>query len=101
MDMLLMVLAIIILALIAVGIFLLGALFSRNIMADIHDEVRRMRLTEEYYTLAGVKTPADPKPYVPPVRGRTAVLPGMSKIDRLMKQGKRGTVMWRGGTHNG
>ena len=94
---------ILILGAIMVCFFILGALFSKHLIEDAQEEARYDAMRYEYYRLAGVKTIADPRPYVPPrpkaPRARM-MLPGMSQLDRLMHEGKRGTIMWRAGDHN-
>ena len=81
--------------------FILGGLFARHLILDALDEARQQRQTEEYYRLAGVRTQSDPKPYVPPtIRPRTPrvrYLPCMNTLDRLLHEGKRGTIMVRAG----
>lgn len=80
--------------------FVLGALFSKHLIEDAQEEARYDAMRNEYYRLAGVKTISDPRPYVPP---RTKaprsmfLLPGMTKLERVMREGKRGTIMWRAG----
>lgn len=90
----------ILLGIIMIGIFILGALFNKHLTEDAQEQARYDAMRNEYYRLAGVKSIADPRPYVPPrprtPRGRV-ILPGMSKLDRLMREGKRGTIMWRAG----
>ena len=65
------------------------------------DEARQQRTNEEYYRLAGYKQAGDPKPYVPPtVRPKTPrsrYIPHMNTLDRLLHEGKRGTIMVRAG----
>lgn len=84
--------------------FILGGLFARHLIIDALDEARQQRVTEEYYRIAGVRTPTDPKPYVPPtVRPKTPrsrYIPGMSALDRLLREGKRGTILVRAGDRN-
>ena len=100
MDAVSVVIAVLIAGLMMTGIFTLGALFAMHITNDAHEQDDHARMREEYYRLAGYRQASDPKPYFP---NRTCaeytqrVLPGMSALDKLMKQGKRGTVMWRGG----
>ena len=99
------VLALILIGLMMVGIFTLGALFGAHLINDAQDDARYDRLREEYYRMAGYRNPGDPQPYFPPrsvvipsrKTPRSRLLPGMSAIDRLLKEGKRGTVMWRAG----
>ena len=101
------VVAVLVVGLIMVGIFALGMLFAVNLLADAQDKANYDRLREEYYMLANFKNMGDPKPYVPPQsaliprrktpRGRWRWLPGMNSLDRLMKDGKRGIIMWRAG----
>ncbi len=97
------VFAVLISGLLLVLFFILGALFCRHIIDEAQEQARYEALRYEYYKLAGVRTPSDPKPYVPPVI-RTprahAMLPGMGKLDRLLRDGKRGTMMWRAGDRN-
>ena len=80
--------------------FILGALFCKHLIEDAQEQARYDAMRSEYYKLAGVKSIADPRPYVPP-RARTprsnGLLPGMSKLDRMLHEGKRGTIMWRAG----
>lgn len=94
------VLAVLLVGLMMTGLFTLGAIFMRNVYRDAQEEARYDALRNEYFRLAGVKCASDPRPYVPPrpiTPRRTAFLPGMSALDRLMKEGKRGTIMWRAG----
>ena len=94
--------AVVLVGLIMTGIFVLGALFAIRVIANAEDDAHYDRLCEKYYQLAGVKTADDPRPYVPPRAvllssrrtPRNGILPGMSALDRLMKEGKRGTLMW-------
>ena len=105
MDAFYVVLVIVIVGLMMTGVFTLGALFAIRIMTDAQDDARYDRLREEYYRLAGFKQLGDPKPYVPPRSAvipstklpRKKMLPHMSTLDRYMKEGKRGTIMWRAG----
>ena len=100
MEVFYMVLAVILTGFIFVGIFVIGALFMRMQYRDAQEEARYDAMKAEYYRLAGVRTPSDPRPYVPPrpaVPRARGILPGMGKLDRLLKEGKRGTVMWRAG----
>ena len=92
-------LGIILVGLMALVIFLLGAFFMRHIMEQAYEDARYAQKVEECYRLAGYQKPGDPKPYVAPQprTPRNTVLPGMGALDRLMKAGKRGTVMWRAG----
>ena len=80
-----------------VSAFMLGGLFARHLMMDALDEARRQRQMEEYYRLCGYQKVGDPAPYVPPtIRPRTPrsrVLPHINKLDRLLREGKRGTIM--------
>ena len=91
---------IIITGMIITGVFVLGMLFMRALYHDAQEEARYDARRYEYYRLAGVQKASDPRPYVPPrpvtPRGRR-MLPGMDALARLMKEGKRGTVMWRAG----
>ena len=105
MDICYVALAILIVGLIMTGVFTLGALFAVRLLADAQDEARYDRLREEYYRLAGFRQLGDPKPYVPPrpvvipstKLPRKRMLPHMSALDRMMHEGKRGTIMWRAG----
>lgn len=103
MDVFYMVLGILFFGLMMVGVFVLGMLFMSMIFHDEQREARHDLLREEYYKLAGVHKPTDPRPYVPPIprtpRGKR-FLPGMNALERLMREGKRGTVMWRAGDRN-
>lgn len=97
------VLAVLLVGLMMTGIFTLGALFTVRLTSDAREDDRYDRLREEYYRLAGYRQAGDPKPYFPPkpaAEYTRRVLPGMSALDRLMKQGKRGTIMWRPGDLN-
>jgi len=102
------ILAVILVGLMMVGIFTLGALFAIQILTDAQDDARYDRLKQEYFNLSGYRRPGDPKPYVPPKpvviprrkTPRARILPGMSQLDRLMREGKRGTIMWRAGDRN-
>ena len=82
--------------LILVGVFVLGMLFMRTIIRDEERIDRYNRMRQEYYTLAGVKNSSDPLPYVPPIKKRYP-LPYIHSLERMLRQGKRGTVMWRAG----
>ena len=103
MDFFYAVLLILIAGLILVGVFTLGMLLAVRLLTDAQDDARYDRLREEYYRLAGFRNIGDPKPYVPQQSAvipsnktpRNKILPGMSKLDRIMREGKRGTVMWR------
>ena len=103
MDAFYVVLGIILTGLMMVGLFTLGMIVAVRLMTDAQDDAKYDRLREEYYRLAGFRNMGDPKPYVPPrsvviprsKTPRNRVLPGMSAIDRCMREGKRGTVMWR------
>ena len=87
---------------IALAIFIAGVLFGRKILRDAIDDACYDRLKEEYYRLAGYRYPGDPKPYVPPKSvviprrrvPRSRMLPGMGALERAMREGKRGTIMW-------
>lgn len=100
MDVFYFALAIMLVGLMMTGFFVLGMLFMKNAYHDAQEDARHDQLRYEYYRLAGVQKPTDPRPYVPPrpitPRKRT-MLPGMSALDRLMHEGKRGTIMWRAG----
>ena len=92
------VLAILCMGLVMVGVFALGMLFMKSAYRDAQEEARYDQTRLEYYRMAGVRKPTDPRPYVPPrpiTPRRRMILPGMSTLDRLMKEGKRGTIMWR------
>ena len=92
------VLTVLLVGLMMTGIFTLGALFAVRLTSDAHEQNQYDRLREEYYRMAGYRHAGDPKPYFPTRQAAQytqKVLPGMSALDRLMKQGKRGTIMWR------
>ena len=95
------VFAIILLGSMFVCSFILGGIFARHLMLDALDEAREQRQAEEYYRLAGYQKVGDPRPYVPPTlrprapRGR--YIPGLGALDRLLREGKRGTIMVRSG----
>jgi len=99
-----LVLGIMLFGVLMVCVFILGGLFTRHLILDALDEARRQRQTEEYYRLAGVHTQSDPKPYVPPTirpkAPRSRYLPHMNTLDRLLHEGKRGTIMVRAGDRN-
>ena len=105
MNVVYIVVSVALVGLLMVGIFALGMLFAANLLADAHDAAQYDRLREEYYMLAQFKNIKDPRPYVPPQSvvipnrklPRSKWLPGMSSLDRLMRNGKRGTIMWRAG----
>ena len=66
------VLAILFTGIMMVCMFILGGVYTKNVMLDALDEARQQRTNEEYYRLAGYKQAGDPKPYVPPtVRPKT------------------------------
>lgn len=94
------IVGILLISIIMVCSFVVGALFSKHLIEDAQEQARYDAMRNEYYRLAGVKTIADPRPYVPPrprtPRART-LLPHMTQLDRLMHEGKRGTIMWRAG----
>ena len=79
--------------------FICGGLYTRHLMLDALDEARRQRQAEEYYRLAGYQKVGDPKPYIPPtLRPKTPKarsIPHMSTLDRLLHEGKRGTILVR------
>lgn len=97
------VLAILLSSLILCGAFVLGMLFARYMILDAQESAKRDRFAAESYALAGVRRPTDPKPYIPPKAyvspiprtPQRGILPGMGKLDRLMREGKRGTILWR------
>ena len=95
------VLAILFTGIMMVCMFILGGVYTKNVLLDALDEARQQRTNEEYYRLAGYKQAGDPKPYVPPtVRPKTPrarYIPHMSTLDRLLHEGKRGTIMVRAG----
>jgi len=100
MDVFYSALAVLLVGLMMTGLFVLGALFMKASYRDAQEEARYDALRYEYYKVAGVQKPTDPRPYVPPrpvTPRRRAMLPGMSALDRLMREGKRGTLMWRAG----
>ena len=100
MDIFYVALGIIALGFLFTIVFVLGMLFMRYIVHDEQQEARYDAMRYEYYRLAGVQKPSDPRPYVPPrpVTPRAKrMLPGMDKLERIMREGKRGTVMWRAG----
>lgn len=76
--------------------FILGALFCRHLMVDAREQAQYDALRNEYYRLAGVRTSTDPRPYVPP-RSHNRMLPGMNQIGDRLREGKRGTLIWRPG----
>ena len=78
--------------------FILGAMFCRHLVMEAQEQARYDAMRYESYRLAGVQKMADPRPYVPP-RPRTprarGWLPGLTQLDRMMREGKRGTILWR------
>ena len=92
---------IILIGLMSVGVFILGGIFARHLILDSLEEARRQRRAEEYCRLAGYRKPSDPKPYVPPTvrprAPRNRYLPHLNTLDRLLHEGKRGTIMIRAG----
>ena len=98
------VLGILLVGIMMVCVFILGGLYSRHLILDALDEARRQRASEEYYRMAGARTADDPKPYIPPtLRPRTPrarTIPHMNTLDRLLHEGKRGTIMVRAGDRN-
>ena len=75
-------------------------LFAVRLLSDAREQNQYDRLREEYYRLAGYRQQGDPKPYFPPrqaARYTQRILPGMSALDRMIRQNKRGTIMWRSG----
>ena len=92
------VLAVLLTGLMMTGIFTLGALFAIRITNDAHEQDDHDRMRDEYYKLAGYRQAGDPEPYFPNrscAEYTRRILPGMSALDRAMKQGKRGTILWR------
>lgn len=96
-----MVLAIVFLGIMFLCAFIIGGIFTKNLIIEALDEARRERKAEDYYRLAGCKTESDPKPYVPPTlkprTPRARMIPHMNALNRLLKEGKRGTIMVRAG----
>jgi len=83
--------------------FILGALFVRHLIMEAQEQARYDRMSEEYFKMAGANGWNSPRPYVPP-RPRTPrrrILPHLDKIDRMMHEGKRATVMVRAGDRKG
>lgn len=97
------VLGFLLVGIVMVCVFILGGIFARHLMMDALDEARQQRANEEYYRLAGYQHVGDPKPYVPPTlrpkAPRSKMLPHMNTLDRLLHEGKRGTIMVRAGDH--
>lgn len=77
--------------------FILGGICTRRVMLDALDEARRQRQMEEYYRLCGYQKVGDPAPYIPPtIRPKTPrarILPHMNRLDRILHEGKRGTIL--------
>ena len=91
-------LAILVFGIMFVCVFIVGGLYTRHLIDDAREQMRYDRLREEYFRLADVRRIADPRPYVPPrIPKRAFILPHMDKLDRMMRAGKRGTIMWRAG----
>lgn len=97
------VLSVVLLGIMFVCVFVLGGIFARHLMLDALDEARRQRQSEDYYRLAGYQHVGDPKPYIPPTTRpkapRSKMLPHINTLDRLLHEGKRGTIMVRAGDH--
>lgn len=95
------VLGIFLFCVMSVCTFILGGLFARHLIMDALDEARCQRHAEEYYRLSGYQQVGDPKPYVPPTTRpkapRARLIPCMNKLDRLLHEGKRGTILVRAG----
>lgn len=83
--------------------FIIGCIFMRRLIREEEEQARHEEMRREYYRLAGVRTPTDPKPYVPPYnppRRTNRMLPGLDRLGVLIRDGKRGTLMWRAGDRN-
>lgn len=85
--------------------FILGMNYMKNIIHEEREKTQYEEMRHEWYRFAGVQHPGDPVPYVPPKKykyrtPRGRMLPGMDALNRLMREGKRGTVMWRAGDRN-
>ena len=95
------VLGIMLVGILMVCVFVLGGLFARHLIYDSLDEARQQRVSEEYYRLAGYRQAGDPKPYIPPTvrpkAPKSRYIPHMSTLDRLLHEGRRGTIMVRAG----
>jgi len=96
-----MVFAVLLAGIMLVLFFILGALFCRHIMTEAQEQAQHEALKYEFYRMAGVQKITDPKPYVPPVTPRASgLIPGMGKLERMLRAGKRGTIMVRAGDRN-
>ena len=71
--------------------FILGGIYTRRVMLDALDEARRQRQMEEYYRLCGYQKVGDPT--IRPKTPRARVLPHMNRLDRILHEGKRGTIL--------
>jgi len=94
------VFAVMLLGLMFVLFFILGALFCRHIVIEAQERAQWERMRDEMYRNVGWRKPGDPRPYVPPrpiTPNARGVIPGMSKLDRMLREGKRGTIMVRAG----
>lgn len=84
-----------------VCVFILGGIFARHLITDALDEARRERVAEDYYRISGVRCATDPKPYIPPTlrpkTPRARTIPHINTLERLLHEGKRGTIMVRAG----
>ena len=93
--------AIVLLGIMFVCTFIIGGIFTRHMMMDALNEARHQRQAEEYYRLAGYQHAGDPKPYIPPTINprapRAKIIPHMNTLNRLLREGKRGTIMVRAG----
>ena len=87
-----------IIAAVAVLMFWAGMQYMRTIVHYEQQEARYDAMRYEYYRMTGFQKMADPRPYVPPnpiTPREKAFLPGMNQLGRMMREGKRGTIMWR------
>lgn len=100
MDVFYIVFGIILVAIMMIGSFMVGAVFMKTLYRSAQEEARYDAMRYEYYKMAGVQNMASPRPYVPPMP-RTPlnrwVSPHMGALDRRLREGKRGVIMCRAG----
>lgn len=89
--------SVVLIAILLIVAFMTGVWFANRTAKDAREDAEYARLRDEYYRIAGYRCAGDPKPYVPPQSQFRRVLPGMGDLDKLLKNGQRGTVMWKAG----
>ena len=100
MDVFGFIVGILTIALAMLGSFIAGASYMKSVYRDAQEDARRDAMRYEHYRMAGVQSPASPRPYIPP-KPRTPksryVLPHIGTMARRLKEGKRTVIMWRAG----